>query len=81
MLCATVTSKGQITIPKEVRDQLHIKPGHQISFVLRGNREVVMRAKNRSALDLIGVLHKPGRKAVTVDEMNEALRTRFKGFK
>ena len=40
---ATVTSKGQVTIPKEVRDSLGIKPGTQVIIEATGNGEAVLR--------------------------------------
>lgn len=41
---ATVTSKGQITVPKKVRDALGLHPGSQVDFEIRGE-EVVLRKR------------------------------------
>jgi antitoxin PrlF len=65
MSAATLTSKGQTTIPKEIRDGLGIKPGDQMTFTLLANGAVVMRAKTKSVLELGGALHKKGRKPVS----------------
>lgn len=70
---ATLTSKGQTTIPKEVRDHLGLKPGDRIAFYLDKDRRVVLRAKNRDVMELAGMLHRPGMKPVSVEEMNEAI--------
>jgi len=43
MLSATLTSKGQTTIPKRVRDFLHLHPGNQIDFILEGEGKVIIR--------------------------------------
>jgi len=44
---ATVTSKGQVTIPKEVRKSLNLKSGEKIVFVIRGKEAILMpKAKN-----------------------------------
>ena len=72
MPTATMTSKGQTTIPREIREHLSLKPGDQISFSIEGGR-VVLGAKNRSLKGLAGILKRPGQKALTVEEMNEAI--------
>ena len=67
---ATLTSKGQTTIPKEIRDCLGIQPGDRITFTLMPDRTVIIRAKTRYLVDLAGILHKKGRKPVSIDEMS-----------
>ena len=56
MTSATLTSKGQTTIPKEIRDGLGLQPGDQMTFTLLSNGTVVMRAKTKSVLSLGGSL-------------------------
>jgi antitoxin PrlF len=56
MNVATLTSKGQTTIPKEIRDGLGLRPGDQMTFTLLSNGTVVMRAKTKSVLSLGGSL-------------------------
>ncbi len=68
----TMTSKGQTTVPAEVRDILQLKPGDKIRYVVR-NGEIIMKAKNKRAIDLAGILHRPGMSAMTLDEMDEAI--------
>ena len=51
---ATLTSKGQITIPKEIRDSLGLKPKDRLNFTLLNDGTVIMRVKNKSILDLVG---------------------------
>jgi len=41
-MSTTVTSKGQVTIPKPVRDRLNIKPGNSVDFVLADDGSVVL---------------------------------------
>lgn len=67
---ATLTSKGQTTIPKEIRDRLHMKPGDRMTFTLLQDGTVLMRVKNRSAMDIAGHLYKKGRKAVPVEALS-----------
>ena len=49
---ATLTSKGQTTIPKEIRDSLGMKPGDRMTFTLMADGTVIMRVKNKSKLEL-----------------------------
>lgn len=67
---ATLTSKGQTTIPKEIRDGLDMKSGDRITFTLMPDAIVVMRLKNKSITDLAGTLHKKGRKPVPVEKLS-----------
>ena len=67
---ATLTSKGQTTIPKEIRDGLGMKPGDRISFTLMPDGTVIMRVKRRSVMELAGVLHKKGRKPVPIEQLS-----------
>jgi AbrB family looped-hinge helix DNA binding protein len=69
---ATVTSKGQITLPKEIRDALSVHPGDRVMFWRNPPGQVVVEAETRSLMSLKGVL-KGKRKGVTVEEMNEAI--------
>ena len=64
---ATLTSKGQTTIPKEIRDTLHMKAGDRMTFTLMPDATVVMRLKNRSVTDLAGRLRKKKRKPIPVE--------------
>jgi AbrB family looped-hinge helix DNA binding protein len=76
---ATVTSKGQTTIPKEVRDYLKVQPGDRLDFVIEKDGRVVVRPANLDVRELKGLLHRPGMKPVTVEQMNSAVRKRFQG--
>ena len=71
MAVATVTSKGQVTIPKEVRDDLGIETGTKLYFV-RTAQGYVIKAASNSVLRLAGTLKYHG-PAVTVEEMNDAV--------
>jgi antitoxin PrlF len=70
---ATVTSKGQITIPKEIRDALRLKPGDQVDFVLGADGIVRLRPVTRSIMELMGILKWDG-PPVSVEQMNESIR-------
>jgi len=66
----TLTSKGQTTIPKEIRDSLGMKSGDRMTFTLMPDATVVMRLKNKSITELAGTLHKKGRKPVPVEQLS-----------
>ena len=67
---ATLTSKGQTTIPKNIRDSLSMKTGDQMTFTLMPDSTVVMRVKSKSITELAGALHQKGRKAVPIDQLS-----------
>ena len=74
MPVATLTSKGQLTLPKPIRDLLKLNPGDAVDFVIAEDGTVHVRAGRFDIRDLRGFLKKPGRKPVTVEEMDDALR-------
>ena len=67
---ATLTSKGQTTIPKEIRDSLGMKAGDRMTFTLMPDDTVVLRVKNKNISELAGTLHKKGRKPVPVEQLS-----------
>jgi antitoxin PrlF len=73
MKSATLSSKGQVTIPKEVRDFLKVKSGDLIDFVIDKAGNVVVRAGTLHVGELKGMLKKPGRKPVSLEEMDQAI--------
>ncbi|MVA56424.1 AbrB/MazE/SpoVT family DNA-binding domain-containing protein [Agrobacterium vitis] len=69
---STITSKGQTTIPAEIRDMLGLKPGDKVRYVTQGNR-VYLRVKNGNAMQLAGLLHDPSRPPMSLEEMDAAI--------
>ena len=69
MSIGTMTSKGQTTIPKDIREAMGLKPRDQISFTLMPDGAVIMRAKTRSIGELYGALHDPDRAPVALGDM------------
>jgi AbrB family looped-hinge helix DNA binding protein len=65
----TMSIKGQVTIPRDVRERLGLQAGDKIAWSLLSNGTVVVRPKTRRLVDLVGVLTRPGQPGVTVDEM------------
>jgi AbrB family looped-hinge helix DNA binding protein len=66
----TLTSKGQVTVPREIRDRLGLASGDKLTFTLLSDGTVVMRAKRRRLLDLAGSLTRPGQPKVSIEQMN-----------
>ena len=75
MAIATMTTKGQITIPKEIRDALHIQPGDRVDFDLLGDGTAKILPMNVKLEDLIGILKYDG-PPVTIEQMNDAIKQR-----
>ena len=72
MTAATITSKGQTTIPKDVRDRLDLRPGDRVEFVVRDDgTALVIPVKSRLA-DLKGCLPPPER-ALTLEQLDDAV--------
>lgn len=66
----TLTSKGQVTVPREIRDRLGLKAGDKLKFTLLSDGTVIMRAKTKRLADLAGLLTRPGLPKVLVEDMN-----------
>jgi antitoxin PrlF len=73
MPSAMVTSKGQVTIPKPIRDFLQVKPGDRIDFDIDASGKVVVRPGGTDVRQLKGMLHRPGRAAVSLESMEAAI--------
>ena len=66
---ATLTSKGQITIPANIRKALRLSTGERVVFTQLDDGTVIMRAKTRSILDLKGLLQAEGLPQLAVEDM------------
>ena len=73
MSVATVTSKGQITLPKEVREHLHIGEGDRLEFLIGDGGEVRVRPVAGSVEVLFGLLRRPGAPPRSTAEIDEAI--------
>lgn len=69
---ATVTTKGQVTIPADLREALKIDAGDRLEFVRLDDGRIMIAVANKSVTCLKGRLKKR-EKPVTVEEMNEAI--------
>ena len=70
---AAITSQGQVTVPKEVRERLGLRAGGKLRFTLEDRDRVVLAPAALSVQRLFGILGKPPRSA-TIEEMDEGIR-------
>ena len=69
----TVTSKGQTTIPKRIRDRLNLKAGDRVEFVVEEDGKVVLVPATVRITELKGILPRP-RRPVSLDAMEAAIK-------
>ena len=72
MATAVLTSKGQITIPKEVRERLSVDTGDRVEFVEVKKGVFTLVAATRDVRELKGIVSKPS-KPVSIEEMNRTI--------
>ena len=69
---ATLTSKGQMTFPKAIRDQLGLEAGDKLEFTIIENGQLLIIPKKSSVKALKGMLPKP-KKPISLEEMESAI--------
>lgn len=74
MYDSKLTSKGQITIPKVVRERLSLETGDKVTFVIHRDGKVTVEAQTVDLMSLMGSLKSS--RHVTLEEMDEAIRQR-----
>ena len=78
MALATLTNKGQVTIPKAVRESLGLHSGDKLEFVIVENGKACIRPVTKKVDDVFGRLYKPEKKPVSVEEMDEKIRQKMR---
>ena len=76
MPTSTLTSKGQLVIPKAIRDRLKLEAGDRLDFIIQEDGDVLIRPVAEDVRQLKGLLHRPSRPPVSVEEMNRVIRSR-----
>ncbi len=74
---STLTSKGQITLPVEIRNKFQLNPGDEIEFFILESEKIECTPVTTSIKELKGFLPKP-KKAVSLEDMDRAIRQRNK---
>jgi AbrB family looped-hinge helix DNA binding protein len=73
MPVATLTRKYQATIPKQIRDHLHLHSGDRVEFQIGAQGQVSVRPLTTDVTELDGLLQSKVRQPVTVEAMNTAI--------
>lgn len=68
----TITSKNQMTLPKQVRDDLNLKPGDRLVFRKLEGHYVLEPKRRRSAMEFAGALHDPRRRPLSQEDIKSA---------
>ena len=74
-MLATVTDKGQVTVPKEIRDKTGIAPGSRLDFEVQDDGTLRVRVLTRGADSLFGLVHHPGIKPRSIEDMDQGIAT------
>ena len=74
---ATLTTKGQVTIPKPVRDHLKVDTGDRVSFTIQDDGTVVLRPVNQDVRRLYGALRRAGQRPVSIRELDAGIARRM----
>jgi AbrB family looped-hinge helix DNA binding protein len=78
MPTGTLTSKGQITIPKQIRDRLSLEAGQRVEFNVDPKGNVILTPRNKDLRSLKGIIRsRKGTRSVSVKQMNEAIAEGF----
>ena len=78
MATATLTTKGQVTIPKEIRETLKLHSGDKIEIIVTEKGEAIIRPISKKVDEIFCKLHRSGRKIVTLEAMDDAVGKRMK---
>jgi AbrB family looped-hinge helix DNA binding protein len=70
---STVTDKGQVTLPKAIRDRLNIGPGTRIDFEIQPDDTLKVRVLTRGASGLFGLIARPGEAVRSLDEIDAGI--------
>ena len=78
MALATLTNKGEVTIPKSGRELLGIHSGDKLEFVVIENGKAYIKPVTKKVDDVFGRLYNPDRKPVSVDEMDKKIKQKMR---
>jgi antitoxin PrlF len=78
MPTTTLTSKGQVTIPKTIRDELNLQPGDILSFEIDKGNKITVRTEKKPADQAFGILYSGEAESFTEEYMDHGVAEYFK---
>jgi AbrB family looped-hinge helix DNA binding protein len=75
MTTSTITSKGQTTIPVDIRNHLNLHTGDKLEFIMLDNSKVMLVPATSDVSELKGFLPRP-KKTISIKEMKKAIKKR-----
>lgn len=78
-MLATLTSRGQLTLPKEIRDRLNLEVGAILEFQIQADNTTTARQVQPDARRIRGLLKSPHAAPLTVEQMDEAVAKHLRG--
>ena len=77
MLTSTISSKGQVTVPKKIREFLNVGASDSIVFIPLDEGKVLITGKEKPATDLFGMLkHREKKEPISVKKMDSVIKKR-----
>lgn len=77
-MLASMTDKGQVTVPKDIRDRLGIAAGSKLDFEVQDDGTIRVRVLVRGADNLFGLVRRPGMAPRSIDAMDEGIAAAVK---
>ena len=78
MATSTVTSKGQITIPKKIRERLSIRTGDKVDFSIERDGTIKMHPIGKRVSEVFGAFHAKATERLSDDDIKQRLKQAFK---
>ncbi len=78
MALATLTSKGQVTLPKVIRESLSLHSGDKIEIIVTKENEAIIRPVSKKVDEVFCKLHLSDREAASIEAIDNAVMERMK---
>lgn len=78
MIQAKLTSKGQITLPKKIREKLGLYAGDQVCFIINQEGKIILTTQDRGLDQVFGMFSHKKRGKTTLEDMDRAIAERMR---